>query len=527
MNYIRLALFAKKYWRQILYVGMAIILLIVILPAALLSTLVPDAEDEDIQRYVQVANELGLDWKELVAFDMVRYDNNIKGRNPNEAAIYFIEIHYEEFEEAHVECLKEVNNECVEKKNIPERVIKVESIKGKQFIESFFNRFGLNSSNISESLSKINQMKGKRVNTVPLSLTEAMNNAGFTEEQKDRVFEILESGILEELFPDYGIVGLMPGACVGDLSPNGVAKVNAKVQSYDPIIRKYAQQFGIEPYVEIMKALMMAESGGRGTDPMQASESGFNTKYPRVPGGIKDPEYSIYVGVQVFKQALERANYDILTAIQTYNFGPYFAVWIREHGGKYTLELAQKYSNEYLYPNFGVRGTPNHALKVAKYYQDKGCTPASYASVVGANGWVWPTKSTRITSYFGYREAPCAGCSSNHPAVDIGATTPGVAGDPVWAMADGVVSYSGLITRGGNAVFIDHGNGVVSRYIHLETRAVKNGQVVKKGQIIGTMGGTGGTRTKLVRNAYPIHLDFQIKINGTPVDPLQFFPNIK
>ncbi|MED5052595.1 lysozyme family protein [Anoxybacillus rupiensis] len=522
MNYIRLALFAKKYWRQILYVVMALILLIVILPASLLSSLIPDGEDEDIQRYVQVANELGLDWKELVAFDMARYDNNIKGRNPNEAAIYFIEIHYEEFEEARVECVKEVNKKCVEEKNIPERVTKVESIKGKQFIESFFKRFGLNSNNISESLTKINQMKGKRVNTIPVSLTNAMNNAGFTDEQKDRVFEILESGILEELFPDYGIVGMLPGACVGDLSPNGVAKVNSKVQRYDPIIRKYAQQFGIEPYVEIMKALMMAESGGRGTDPMQSSESGFNKKYPNVPGGIKDPEYSIYVGVQEFKQALERANYDILTAIQSYNFGPYFAVWIRENGGKYTLELAEKYSNEYLYPNFGVRGTPNHALKVAKYYQDNGCTPASYASVVGANGWAWPTKSTRVTATFDeiHNGKP-------HNAIDIGATTPGVAGDPVWAMADGVVTYSGLITGGGNSVFIDHGNGVVSRYIHLDERLVKNGQVVKKGQIIGKMGGTGGTRTKLIRDAYPVHLDFQIKINGVPVDPLQFFKNVK
>lgn len=40
---------------------------------------------------------------------------------------------------------------------------------------------------------------------------------------------------------------------------------------------------------------MMQESGGKGNDPMQASESGYNTKYPRVPNGITDPEYSIEV----------------------------------------------------------------------------------------------------------------------------------------------------------------------------------------------------------------------------------------
>lgn len=324
-------------------------------------------------------------------------------------------------------------------------------------------------------------------------------------------------------------VGLLPGMCVGDVSPNGKAKVNSLVQSYDSIIRKYAREFGVEPYVEVMKAIMMAESGGKGSDPFQSSESGYNKKYPRVPGGIKDPEYSIYVGVLTFREALQRANYDILTAIQTYNFGPYFADWIKQHGGKYTLELAKQYSREVL-SKYGMTGTPDHALKVISYYEDAGCQTASGSvspSVIGANGWVWPTKSTRITSYFGPRKAPCSGCSTYHPAVDIGATNPGVPGDPVWAMADGVVTYSGLITNGGNAVFIDHGNGVVSRYIHLEERLVKNGQVVKKGQIIGKMGGTGGTRTKLVRNAYPVHLDFQIKINGNPVDPLTYFPNVR
>ncbi len=71
-----------------------------------------------------------------------------------------------------------------------------------------------------------------------------------------------------------------------------VSPVSAEVEAYEPLIRQYANQYGIGEYVELIKAIMMQESGGRGLDPMQSSEGGFNTKYPRQPNGIKDPEYS-------------------------------------------------------------------------------------------------------------------------------------------------------------------------------------------------------------------------------------------
>lgn len=77
--------------------------------------------------------------------------------------------------------------------------------------------------------------------------------------------------------------------------------------AYDPMIRKYAQQYGIPEYVELIKAVMMQESGGRGLDPMQAAEGGFNTRYPHVPNGITDPEYSVECGVQELKAVLEAA----------------------------------------------------------------------------------------------------------------------------------------------------------------------------------------------------------------------------
>ena len=56
--------------------------------------------------------------------------------------------------------------------------------------------------------------------------------------------------------------------------------------------------------MELIKAVMMQESGGRGLDPMQAAEGSFNTRYPHEPNGIQDPEYSIECGVQELKAAL-------------------------------------------------------------------------------------------------------------------------------------------------------------------------------------------------------------------------------
>lgn len=74
--------------------------------------------------------------------------------------------------------------------------------------------------------------------------------------------------------------------------------LSAEVEAYEPVIRKYAKQYDIPDYVLLIQAVMMQESGGRGNDPMQASECGYNIQYPRTPGGITDPEYSISVGIQ-------------------------------------------------------------------------------------------------------------------------------------------------------------------------------------------------------------------------------------
>lgn len=137
----------------------------------------------------------------------------------------------------------------------------------------------------------------------------------------------------------------------GGSSSNSYTPVSAEVEAYDPLIRQYAAQYGISEYVELIKAVMMQESGGRGSDPMQASESGYNTRYPNTPGGITDPEYSIDVGIQTLADSLNAAQVEnpidmehIKLALQGYNFGNGYISWARANYGGYSYANAVEFS---------------------------------------------------------------------------------------------------------------------------------------------------------------------------------------
>lgn len=139
---------------------------------------------------------------------------------------------------------------------------------------------------------------------------------------------------------------------VGGGNSNTVTPVSAEVEAYEPLIRQYANQYGIGEYVELIKAVMMQESGGRGLDPMQSSEGAFNTRYPRQPNGITDPEYSIACGVQELKACLTSAGVEspvdmdnIKLALQGYNFGNGYISWARDHYGGYTITNAAEFSD--------------------------------------------------------------------------------------------------------------------------------------------------------------------------------------
>ncbi|WP_404456140.1 lysozyme family protein [Virgibacillus necropolis] len=118
-----------------------------------------------------------------------------------------------------------------------------------------------------------------------------------------------------------------------------------EVKQYQPLVEKYAKKYDIENHVDILLAMMMQESGGRGTDPMQSSES-----YCGERNCIKDPEISIKQGVYYFSKTLHDAEGDLHLAIQSYNFGRGFIEYALENQGKYTQEVAIDFSQK-MYQN--------------------------------------------------------------------------------------------------------------------------------------------------------------------------------
>jgi hypothetical protein len=152
--------------------------------------------------------------------------------------------------------------------------------------------------------------------------------------------------------------------------------ISQEVYAYEPIIVEYATQYGVSEYVSLIEAVMMQESGGQGTDPMQASECGYNTLYPNSPNAITDPAYSIQVGIHELADCLNSAGVSspsdldrIRLALQGYNYGPGYITWAVNQYGGYTLENAAEFSelqkNKY---GVSVYGDPEYVTHVLRYY---------------------------------------------------------------------------------------------------------------------------------------------------------------
>lgn len=132
-------------------------------------------------------------------------------------------------------------------------------------------------------------------------------------------------------------------------------------------------------------------------------------------------------------------------------------------------------------------------------------------------GWLWPVKSTRITSRFGMRFHPIKNRWRLHAGVDIG-----VAYQPVYAARSGVVLRVAWDPDGyGQYVDIQHEQGYMTRYAHLSRGKVyvMPGQRVQAGQLIAISGNTGASTGP--------HLHFEVRLQGSPLDPLLFYPNLR
>jgi len=121
-----------------------------------------------------------------------------------------------------------------------------------------------------------------------------------------------------------------------------------------------------------------------------------------------------------------------------------------------------------------------------------------------------PVESGYISSLYGQRTDPFDGNQASHHGIDFA----GAAGTRVLAVADGIVSQTGIDGGYGRLVEITHGNGYVTRYGHNAKVLVKPGQTVKRGDSIALMGSTG--------RSTGTHVHFEVLRNGRAMNPLSF-----
>ena len=310
---------------------------------------------------------------------------------------------------------------------------------------------------------------------------------------------------------------------VGGSNSSTVTPVSAEVEAYEPLIRQYARQYGIEEYVELIKAVMMQESGGQGRDPMQASECGYNTRYPNTPNGITDPEYSIDVGIQNLAACLREAGVEspvdmnnIKLALQGYNYGNGYISWAKENYGGYTYANAVEFSTMMAERNgWSGYGDKEYVSHVLRYYVF-GRIPTGTGSqaIVQVALTQEGNGGDTYWSWYGFssREEWCA-CFVSWCADQCGYIDSGVipkfslcSAGMEWFESRGQFMDGSYVPTSGDLVFFDWGNdGSVDHVGIVES--------VVDGNIYTVEGNSGD---KVARRSYPIGYG-QIVGYGVPI----------
>ena len=285
--------------------------------------------------------------------------------------------------------------------------------------------------------------------------------------------------------------------------------VSAEVEAFDPIIRIYAIQHGIPEYVDLIKAVMMQESGGNvelvGGDVMQCAEG------MGLPVGTPvDPEHSIDFGTSIIANNLQLAGATgpgdiphISLALQGYNFGNGYISWALARGG-YSKENAREFSvwqaGIHGWSGYGDIDYVDHVLR----YYPLAANPLGGASAIAEGRFAFPFHGHTWNTYPG------------HNGIDI--SFGNCYGEPVYACAPGTVRYiqDGWTSAHGvsnmwsfgNCVVVDHTDGWQSVYAHLSRLAVTPGTPIRQGQLVGYIGSTG--------NSTGTHLHLALYYHGSP-----------
>ena len=166
----------------------------------------------------------------------------------------------------------------------------------------------------------------------------------------------------------------------------------------------------------------------------------------------------------------------------------------------------------------GIAIAPSVAIPVGEYYTSDQIVTASAGTLTPHRDglykprFIYPVGNVQIASPFGYRIAPCSGCSSDHDGVDFHVPT----GTPIYAAMTGVVTFAGWSGGLGYNIVIDDGYGYVTYYGHMIDGSIPAGIVqgshVNMGDLVGLVGCTGACTGA--------HLHFGVKEDGSFVDPI-------
>ena len=307
----------------------------------------------------------------------------------------------------------------------------------------------------------------------------------------------------------------------GTISGGGGAQVSQEVEQYREEIKSELDKHGKGEHTDLLLALMMQESGGRGNDPMQASESKCG-----YIGCITSPDESIEYGVKHFLSVMEQANNDVNLTLQSYNFGGGFIDYALKNGGSYTKELAISFS-QMMYQKLAHTGIYKchrpSAIEHSACYGDIEYVDAVLKylpSAVGgssqdlADGLASPVGTTlRVTSNYGWRNIGAG--PEHHDGIDFGCNE----SVSIHSALDGKVVHAGTSSGApgyGNFVTVQHDTNLFTTYAHLSKIQIGNGLSVKSGQQIGMCGQTG--------RSFGAHLHFEVKtaMYGGYMNPAQY-----
>ena len=176
--------------------------------------------------------------------------------------------------------------------------------------------------------------------------------------------------IIGSLFPILFSIVLFFGIIVSSAEEDDIASksgslvtgmnLSAEVLKHQPMVEKYAKEYGISDYVIHLLAIMQVESGGTAVDVMQSSES------LGLPPNTLDTESSIKQGCKYFASLLATANSkgcDINSVIQSYNYGGGYVNYVATNGKKHSFTLAENFSKD---KSGGVKVTYTNPIAVAK-----------------------------------------------------------------------------------------------------------------------------------------------------------------